>query len=60
MHHPITSVRPFQLDDMDASRGITPVVTSLGYFTLTHTEMISPDKSLQSSEVKQFITSKQT
>ena len=32
----------------------------LGYFAQTHTEMTSPDRSLQSSEVKQFITSKQT
>ena len=31
----------------------------LGYFTQMHMEITSPDKSLQSSEVKQLITSKQ-
>ena len=39
-------VRPNRFNFTDASRGITPVFDPLGYFTQTHTEIKSSDKSL--------------
>ena len=51
----ISSVRPFRLGDMDASRGITLVVILWVTSHKMHMEMISPDKSLHPMKLNSLL-----
>ena len=51
----LPNVRPFRLDDTEYLQENYTSCDPLGYFTPTHTKMISPDKSLHPMKLNNLL-----